>query len=79
MRTRTRWLLAGVIFAVVEVVWVALAWGGDNFSLVMLGLTALFMTGMMVVNGIGWRRALDGWDRSNRGWERTIRGDLEGR
>lgn len=70
--TKSRWPLTGALFVWLSVLWTALAWGGDNFSLVMLCLTSIFLAVMMAYNGASWRRALDGWNRSNDGWEKAL-------
>lgn len=71
MSPQWRWLITGGLFVVISFLWVGLAWDGDHFALIALGLTTVFLAVGCAFFGWHWSTSLQGWERSNDAWEAT--------
>lgn len=63
--------IGGALAVLGHVMLGALAWNGSLFAIASLVITAIFWTGLAVINGISWSRTTSSWQRSLLGWEET--------
>lgn len=77
MTRKWRSIWVTTLFLATIPLWIVLAWNGDHFSLIALGVTAAFLALMSGYLSYHWGETLDSWRSTLNRWDATTKYSLE--